>query len=109
MSNNLISSVMNPEINRIGGMPETAYLPQAAYNMADRPGSLDNKTVYLVDTGFGGSSRFMIQLQQWFALNIPSVKTVRKRKPGGPLNGSAPELWTEIKEKGDAAVLGVAG
>lgn len=109
MSNNLISNVMNPEINRIGGMPETAYLPQAEYTMADRPGSLDNKTVYLVDTGFGGSSRFMIQLQQWFADVMPSVKTVRKRKPGGPLMGSAPELYKEINEKGDAAILGVAG
>lgn len=109
MSGNLISNVMNPEIDRIGGMPETGYLLQSAYTMADRHGTLDNKTVYLIDTGFGGSSRFMIQLQQWFARAMPSVKTVRKRKPGVPFMGSAPELWNEIKEKGDAAVLGVAG
>ena len=108
MSDNMISGVMNPEINRIGGMPETAYM-STEYTMADRIDSLDNKTVYLVDTGFGGSSRFMIQLQQWFKKVMPSVKTVRKRKPGGPLMGMAPELWNEIKEKGDAAVLGVAG
>lgn len=109
MTNNLISNVVNPEINRIGGMPETAYIPQTAYTMADRLDSLDNKTVYLIDTGFGGSSKFMIQLQKWFAEVIPTVKTVRKRKPGGPFMGSAPELWNEIKEKGDAAILGVAG
>ena len=109
MSDNLISNVMNPEINRIGGMPETGYLFQSAYTMATRHETLENKTVYLVDTGFGGSSRFMIQLQQWFAREMPSVKTVRKRKPGVPFMGSAPELWNEIKEKGDAAVLGVAG
>jgi len=109
MSNNLISNVMNPEINRIGGMPETKYTVQAEYTMAERPDSLDNKTVYLIDTGFGGSSKFMIQLQQWFSEKMPSVKTVRKRKPGIPFIGSAPELWNEIREKGDAAVLGVAG
>ena len=109
MSDNLISSVMNPSIDRVGGMPETAYLPQAEYTMAERPDSLDNKTVYLVDTGFGGSSRFMIQLQRWFAEVMPMVKTVRKRKPGVPFMGSAPELYHEIKEKGDAAILGVAG
>lgn len=109
MSGNLIYHVMNPEIYRIGGMPETGYLPQSAYSMAERLETLDNKTVYLVDTGFGGSSRFMIQLQNWFAEAIPSVKTVRRRKPGVPFMGSAPELWKEIKEKGDAAVLGVAG
>jgi len=109
MSDNLISNVMNPEIDRIGGMPETTYLPQSVYTMADRHKTLDNKTVYLIDTGFGGSSRFMIQLQQLFAKVMPSVKTVRKRKPGVPFMGSAPELWNEIREKGDAAVLGVAG
>ena len=109
MSNNLISHVMDPTINRIGGMPETAFLPQTAYTMADRPDSLDNKTVYLVDTGFGGSSRFMIQLQQWFSEKMPSVKTVRKRKPENPFMGSVPELWKEIEENGDAAILGVAG
>ena len=108
MSDNKISNVMNPEINREGGMPETAYMP-TEYRIAERPETLDNKTVYLVDTGFGGSSRFMIQLQNWFADNMPTVKTVRRRKPGGPLMGMAPELWNEIKEKGDAAVLGVAG
>ncbi len=109
MTNNLISNVMNPEIGRVGGMPETAYLPQSSYTMADRPDSLDGKTVYLVDTGFGGSSKFMIQLQEWFSKNMPGVKTLRRRKPGGPLMGSAPELYEEIKEKGDAAILGVAG
>ena len=55
MSNNLISNVVNPKIERVGGLPETAFLPEKAYTMADRPDSLDNKTVYLIDTGFGGS------------------------------------------------------
>ncbi len=109
MSNHLISGVMNPEINREGGLPETAFLAESAYNMAKRPSSMENKTIYLVDTGFGGSSRFMIQLQKWFAENMPTVKTVRRRKPGIPFMGHVPELWNEIREKGDAAVLGVAG
>ena len=109
MGNNLISEVINPEIGRVGGLPETAFLAESEYAMAERPGSLDNKTIYLVDTGFGGSARFMIQLQQWFAQNMPSVKTIRRRKPGTPFMGSAPELYKEISQKGDAAILGVAG
>ena len=109
MAKIIISDVLNPSISRTGGLPETAFLPSSAYNMADRPASLDKKTVYLVDTGFGGSSKFMIQLQKWFTENMPSVRTVRKRKPGIPFMGSAPELWKEIQEKGAAAVLGVAG
>jgi hypothetical protein len=109
MSGTLISNVLNPAIDRVGGMPETAFLPTSAYTMANRHASLDNKTVYLIDTGFGGSSRFMIQLQQWFAREMPLVKTVRRRKPGIPFMGHVPELWKEVREKGDAAVLGVAG
>ena len=109
MSNHLISNVMNPKIDRIGGMPETAFIPRHEYSMASRLDSLDNKTIYLIDTGFGGSAQFMIQLQKWFAETMPAVKTVRKRKPGGPFMGNAPDLWQEIKEKGDGAVLGVAG
>jgi hypothetical protein len=109
MANNLISNVINPEIFRTGGMPETAFMAQSPYDMAVRPGTLENKTVYLIDTGFGGSSKFMLQLQKRFAEAMPSVKIVRKRKPGGPFMGNAPDLWNEIKQKGDAAVLGVAG
>jgi hypothetical protein len=51
----------------------------------------------------------MLQLQKWFKENMPSVKTVRRRKPGIPFMDDANELWEEIKAKGDAAVLGVAG
>lgn len=109
MSDNIISNVMNPKIDRVGGLNETAFLPQSDYSMAKRPDSLEDKTIYLVDTGFGGSSKFMIQLQKYFAENMPSVKTVRKKKPENPFMGHTPELWEEVREKGDAAVLGVAG
>ena len=35
-----------------------------------------------MDTGFGGSYRFMQQLQKWFQEHMPAVTTIRKRKPG---------------------------
>ena len=50
--------------------------------MADRLDTLENKTVYLVDIGFGGGYEFMLQLQKWFAGHMPSVTTVLRRKPG---------------------------
>jgi hypothetical protein len=62
-----------------------------------------------VDTGFGGSYDFMLQLQKWFKEHVPSVTTIRKRKPGNVFMDDNNELWEEIKGKGDAAVLGVAG
>ena len=112
---------MSPEIGiRKGGGPppgmggpppgaDAAPPPPAASTMAVRSESLENRTVYLVDTGFGGSYNFMLQLQKWFKENMPSVTTVRKRKPGNVFMDDNNTLWEEIREKGDAAVLGVAG
>lgn len=90
----------------MSGMPAPA--PASPFK-AERLDALENKTVYLVDTGFGGSYNFMLQLQKWFAGHMPSVTTVRKRKSGNVFMDDNNTLWEEIKEKGDAAVVGVAG
>ena len=76
---------------------------------ARRLDTLENKTVYLVDTGFGGGYNFMLQLQKWFKEHMPSVTTIRKRKPGNVFMDDNNDLWEEIKKKGQAVVLGVAG
>jgi len=81
----------------------------SSFSPAKRLDTLENKTVYLVDTGFGGSYKFMQQLEKWFAKHMPSVKTIRKRKTGHVFMDDTADLWEEIKAKGDAAVLGVAG
>lgn len=83
--------------------------PPIPDSMAKRLDTLEKKTVYLVDTGFGGSYQFMLQLQKWFKENMPSVTTIRKRKPGNVFMDDNNELWEEVKVKGDAVVLGVAG
>ncbi len=83
--------------------------PPSSPSAAKRLDTLENKTVYLVDTGFGGSYNFMLQLQKWFAEHMPSVTTIRKRKPGNVFMDDNNDLWEEIKDKGDAAVVGVAG
>ena len=80
-----------------------------SWPMAPRPDSLNGKTVYLVNQGFGGSNLFMKQFQAWFAENMPAVKTVLKRKTGFIFADDTTDLWEEIKEKGDAAIIGVAG
>jgi hypothetical protein len=77
--------------------------------VAKRLDTLENKTVYLVDIGFGGGYNFMVQLQKWFAKNMPSVTTEVRRKPGGVFSDDRKELWEEVKAKGQAVVLGVAG
>jgi hypothetical protein len=83
--------------------------PPSSGTFARRLDTLENKKVYLVDTGFGGSYNFMLQLQKWFTEHMPSVTTIRKRKPGSVFMDDNNELWEEIKAKGDAVVLGVAG
>jgi hypothetical protein len=83
--------------------------PPSSSSFANRLDTLENKTVYLVDIGFGGGYNFMLQLQKWFAENMPSVTTVVKRKPGNVFMDDRNDLWEEVKEKGQAVVLGVAG
>jgi hypothetical protein len=108
MSKALRFSVVNPEgrlVQTVDGAPS----PSASAALAKRLDTLDGKVVYLVDTGFGGSYKFMRELESWFATNMPAVKTVRTRKPGGPFADDNDALWEEIKKRGDAAVLGVGG
>ncbi|MBN1188883.1 MAG: hypothetical protein JXA46_03950 [Dehalococcoidales bacterium] len=72
--------------------------------------SLEGKTVYLVDIGWGGPSAaydiFQV-MQDWFARNIPGVKTVLTRKKGSFMDDD-PELAKEIKAGGDACILGIS-
>jgi len=74
--------------------------------MAPRLSSLDGKTVYLVDTGFHGGGALLNQIQVWFQQNMPSVTTVFKRK-AGPYAEDDPQLWAEIKAKGNAAIMAI--
>ena len=83
--------------------------PPPSGPMAKRLDTLENKTVYLVDIGFGGGYKFMLQLQKWFTENMPSVTTIVKRKPGNVFMDDKNDLWEEVKANGQAVVLGVAG
>jgi hypothetical protein len=104
-------SVLTPGTERAaaanGGSAQKAK--PVSSSLAPRLDKLNGKTVYLVDTGFGGSYKFLDQLQRWFAEHMPSVKTVRRRKTGNIFRDDTKDLWQEIKEQGNAAILGVAG
>jgi hypothetical protein len=88
-------------LNPKGTPPPIQLLP-----MAPRLGSLDGKTVYLVDTGFEGGGFLLNQIQLWFNKNMPGVTIVFRRK-AGPYAEDDPALWKEIKEKGNAAVMAI--
>jgi hypothetical protein len=76
--------------------------------MAPRLDSLDNKAIYLVDTGFAGGKEFFDEMHKWFDENMPAVKTVVRPKPGNAFADS-PEFWVELKQKADGVVFGVGG
>ena len=81
----------------------------SSVDLAKRLDTLENKTLYLVDIGFGGGYNFLLEVQRWFGEHVPSLTTVVRRKPGHVFSDDYEGLWEEVKEKGDAVILGVAG
>ena len=75
-------------------------------------GSLDGKTIYLVDLQWGGPQAgysVFEEMQKWFSKNMPSVKVELRRSKGGWM-GDDPDLRKEIVEKKAAgAVIGIGG
>lgn len=95
-------TVMNPAIAN----PMMDRIP-----LTNRLDSLENKTLYLVDINWGGPDAAYSVFQEmegWFSENMPNVKIVLKRKIGS-YSSDDPELWKEIGEKGDAALIGISG
>ena len=90
-------AIANPMVDRVA--------------LTKRPASLENKTVYLVDINWGGPDAaygVFEEMRIWFSENMPKVNVVLKRKKGSYMSDD-PELWKEIGEKGDAAVIGISG
>ncbi len=95
MSNKL--RVMNP----VGYPPQIIQL-----GMAPRLGSIEGKTVYLVDCRFDDGDILMEQMNNWFTDNMPSVKTEIRSK-SGVYTERDEQLYEEIRTKGSAAIVGV--
>jgi len=74
--------------------------------MAPRLNSLDGKTIYIVDDGYVGGDVLLKEIIAWFDQNMPKVHAVYRRKAGG-FPDEDPALWAEIKEKGDAMIMGM--
>jgi hypothetical protein len=106
----LLNDVIDPQPRSYAENKGTfASAEVARESLAKRLDTLDGKTIYLVDIGYGGSYKFMQAVERWFNKNMPSVTTVRKRKAGSAFRDDSQELWEEIKAKGHAAVIGVGG
>ena len=75
--------------------------------MAPRLGTLEGKTIYIVDNGYPGSDRLLTEMAAWFEREMPDTKALYKRKGGFGFEAEDPALWAEIKEKADAVIIGL--
>jgi hypothetical protein len=95
-------TVLNPACSST--MAERSPLTPRAFN------DLNNKTVFLVDIGWGGPKAgydVLDVMQGWFARNIPTVKTVLVAKKGSFAEDD-PDLWKRIKAESDACIIGIS-
>jgi hypothetical protein len=88
-------------LNPMGYPPKVSARP-----MAPRLDTLEGKTVYLVDARFDDSELLLKAMQDWFAEHMPSVAT-RFVQLSSVYTRDDPKTWGEIKESGDAAIIGV--
>ena len=88
-------TVLNPR----GIMPAIQQIP-----MSDRPGSLDGKTIYIVDTKFANTKPFVIAVRDNLAAAYPKTTWISIDKVGGYMQDD-PKLWAEIKAKGHGAIV----
>jgi hypothetical protein len=87
-------------LSPMGTPPPIKLIP-----MAPRLTTLDGKTIYVVDQGFPGSENLIREIVAWFEKNMPKTNAIFKKMAGGPV-GDDPALWAEIKQKGDAVIMG---
>ncbi len=74
--------------------------------MAPRLSMLEGKTIYIVDMNFPYTHQFFEEMRRLFANRYPKTTWVLRVKVGTYFNND-PELWAEIKEKGNGAILGI--
>ena len=72
--------------------------------MAPRLDTINNKTVYIVDVNWPYTHQFSQELGRVFSERYPDTRFELRDKAGTYMVDD-PELWKEIKEKGDCAIL----
>jgi len=74
--------------------------------MAPRLNTLEGKTIYLVNQGYLGTDNLLNEMKIWLEREYPKTKFVYAALPMS-MGSQQPPLFTEIKEKGDAMIMGL--
>jgi len=90
-------TVLNPQ----GQPPAIARVP-----MAPRLDTLEGKTIYIVDINFTDTHQFLTEMQKLLSERYPSTTWIVRIKAGTYFDDD-PELWSEIKQKGQGMIMGV--
>jgi hypothetical protein len=101
MADGANASERSVALNPVGYPPKITPKP-----MAPRLNGLDGKTIYLVDPRFDDSGLFLRQVQNWFAEQMPSVRT-KLCEMSSVYTKDDPKTWEKIKADGDGAIIGV--
>lgn len=88
-------TVMNPR----GIKPAIRLIP-----MAQRPGTLEGRTIYIVDTKYPNTRQFSAELYRNLAEKYPATNWILKDKKGSYFDDD-PELWAEIKQQAQGAIV----
>lgn len=77
--------------------------------LVERPSTLEGKTVYIINQRWGGTKAhepLLLAIKKWLEDNIHNIHVVYRAKLGSYLVNDI-NLWKEVGEKADAAMIGV--
>jgi hypothetical protein len=77
--------------------------------LVERPSTLEGKTLYLINQRWGGAKAhepLLLAMKKWFEDNIRNIK-VEYRVKLGSYGTNDPDLFKEVGDKGDAAIIGI--
>ena len=98
---NIYTNIINPMAQQ---KPEWDIVP-----LVQRPPALEGKTVYIINLRWGGAKAhepLLLAMKQWLDDNIKDIKVVYKVKRGSYAFNDT-DLWQEVGQKADAAMIGI--
>jgi hypothetical protein len=96
-----------PDLATVQVRNPLGYPPKVdAKRMAPRLESLDGKRIFIVDPRFDDGTNLLLRLIAWFEQHLPDVDVEHVELPGNYL-GDFSEVWADLRERGDAAIVGV--